>query len=94
MATALGAGAWRSGISKGGDRLNPNAHPTVEEDSAAEAKTREDLRWLVSTFFAPDTLRLARTFVRTIPKGLILGGCACGNNCSEDDVLHHLKENW
>ena len=46
----------------------------------------------MSTFFAPDTLRLARTFVRTIPKGLILGGCACGNNCSGDGVLHHLKK--
>jgi hypothetical protein len=87
----LGNGARGVGISGEGDRLNPQEHPTLAEDSDADPQNREDLRWLASTFFAPDTRELARVFASTIPDGLVLGG-ARGN--SEDDVLRCLNENW
>jgi len=87
----LGGGARGAGIAGEGDRLNPHAHPTVAEDSKADAQTREGLRWLATTFFAPDTRELARMFASTIPDGLTLGGV---RGSSEDDVLRCLNENW
>ena len=87
----LGNGARGVGISGEGDRLNPQEHPTLAEDSDADPQNREDLRWLASTFFAPDTRELARVFASTIPDGLTLGGA---RGSSEDDVLRCLNENW
>ena len=74
-----------------GDRLNPHAHPTVAEDSEADPQNLEDLRWLATTFFEPDTRELARAFARAMPDGLTLGGA---QGSSEDDVLRCLNENW
>ncbi len=87
----LGNGSKYVGISGEGDRLNTHAHPTVAEDSEADALNREGLRWLVETFFAPDTRELARAFSNAIPDGLVLGGA---RGSSEDDVLRCLNESW
>lgn len=72
------------------DRLNPNKHPTMEEDSADE-QNLADLRWLGTTFFEPDVAVLAGTFSRAMPKGLVLGGA---NGSSVGNVLRHLKSSW
>lgn len=87
----LGGGAKRVGVAGEGDRLNPHAHPTVAEDSEADALNREGLRWLAATFFAPDTHELARAFARAIPNGLVLGGARGG---SAEDALRCLNEGW
>ena len=91
QAHILGDGARHVGITGKGDRLNPHAHPTVAEDSDADAQIRADLRWLAAAFFAPDTRALAQMFARALPNGLVLGGA---RGSSEDDVLRHLNETW
>ena len=91
QAHILGNGARHVGVPGEGDRLNTHAHPSVAEDSAADAQSRESLRWLATTFFAPDTRELARAFARAMPHGLVLGGARGG---SEDDVLRCLNESW
>ena len=87
----LGSDARGVGIAGKGDRLNPQAHPSVAEDSEADAQNREDLHWLATTFFAPDTSELARAFARAMPHGLVLGGA---QGSSENDVLRFLNESW
>jgi len=91
QAHILGDGSKHVGISGEGDRLNPHAHPSVAEDSEADAQNREDVRWLVETFFAPDTRELARAFSNAMPDGLVLGGA---RGSSVDDVLRCLNESW
>lgn len=91
QAHILGNGARRVGISGESDRLNPHAHPTITEDGEADAHNLEDMRWLATTFFVPDTRALARMFARAVPDGLTLGGA---RGSSEDDVLRCLSENW
>ncbi len=87
----LGNGSRHVGIAGEGDRLNPHAHPTIAEDSEADPQIREDVRWLVETFFAPDTRELARMFACTRPDGLTLGGM---QGISQDDVLRCLNNGW
>lgn len=88
----LGAGARRVGIDGDGDRLNPRAHPTIEEDADAHAQNRADLRWLATTYFAPDTQALAAMLARAMRHGLVLGGAQ--ESSSEDDVWRCLNETW
>jgi hypothetical protein len=87
----LGGGARGVGITGEGDRLNPQAHPTIAEDGEADPQNLEDMRWLATTFFVPDTRELAQTFARAMSSGLVLGGA---RGSSEDDVLRCLNENW
>lgn len=87
----LGNGARSVGIAGEGDWLNPQKHPTLAEDGEADAQARENLRWLATTFFAPDTRALASLFATAMLGGLVLGGAG---GTSEDDVLRCLNENW
>ena len=91
QAHILGTGARYVGIVGGGDRLNPLAHPTLEEEGGADAQTREGLRWLAATYFAPDTEALAQLFARAMVQGLVLGGMREGNS---SDVSRHLNATW
>lgn len=91
QAHILGNGSRRVGIAGEGDWLNPRAHPTIEEDSDADAQTRAGLQWLATTHFAPDTRALARTLARAMRHGLVLGGA---QGSRENDVLRCLNENW
>ena len=87
----LGSGARSVGIAGEGDRLNPRAHPTVEEDSDADPQNLEGMRWLAATYFVPDARELAQTFSRAMRSGLVLGG---SQGSSENDVLRCLNEHW
>lgn len=91
QAHILGTGARYVGIAGSGDRLNPLAHPTLEEEGDADAQTREGLRWLAATHFAPDAEALAQLFARAMAHGLVLGGI---RGRSSSDVLRHLNATW
>lgn len=88
----LGSGARGVGIVGEGDRLNPQAHPTIAEDGEADPQNLEGVRWLATTFFVPDTRELARVFASAIPDGLTLGGLR--GAASEDEVVRHLDATW
>ena len=74
------------------DTLNPNRHPSMEED-AAETTNQDTLRWLASTFFDPDTVELARMFSSAAIRGLVLGG-ANGTGLDQDNALRALHSGW
>ena len=91
QAHILGTGARHVGIAGGGDRLNPLAHPTLEQEGDTDAQTRAGLRWLATTYFAPDTEALAQLLARAMAQGLVLGGMREG---SSSDVSRHLNATW
>jgi hypothetical protein len=92
QAHILGHGARHVNIAGSGDRLNPLAHPTLEEDGNVDAQTREDLRWLADTYFVPDTEALAHMFVRAMRNGLVLGGARQSDDAQ--GVWRHLNASW
>lgn len=67
-------------------KLNPNRYQAVED-----ANTSRGLEWLDSTYFAPDTRRLAHLFSTSMSNGMMLAGAT---SSSEDDILMFLKNNW